>query len=261
MLDALAAKPVPSRPMTRDQLVNNARRFVRPLATLTVLGGALLFVAGPGCADEGIGDPCTPEQEYNKDFVGFDEKEVNVESKSFQCRTRICLVNHFRGRVSCPYGQGIGGEAPAGPGGSPCKIPGTQTLIEGAKVCKGGDNQGLTCTSDDGCPNSPATTAKPLCDFADTKKQSQVSPQCLDRTSDKAVYCSCRCADIHGQRPADQTFCACPDGFQCERLVTSIGQGNEGLTGSYCIKSHTQFDAVSACTQGDCDLNSKTKCN
>lgn len=235
MLDALGAKPVPSRTMTRDVLVKSASRMVRPLATAIVLGGSLLFVAGPGCGDEGIGDPCTPEQEFDPNFLGFDEKEVNVESKSFQCRTRLCLVNHFRGRVSCPYGQGPGGEAP--PGGKNCTIPGTETPIEGAK--------------------DPATN-----DFVDTRKKSSVAAQCVDRASDKAVYCSCRCADINGQRPSDQTFCDCPDGFSCERLVTSIGQGNEGLTGSYCIKTNTKYDPTTACTQGECDPNDKTRnCN
>jgi len=214
--------------MTRDALVKSASRFARPLATAIVVGGTLLFVAGPGCADEGIGDPCTPEQEYNADFLGFDEKEVNVESKSFQCRTRLCLVNHFRGRVSCPYGQNAEGQGP--PNGDNCKIPGTADTVEGAK--------------------DPATG-----DFVDTRRKSTVSPQCSDRKADSAVYCSCRCADINGQRPSDQTFCDCPEGFQCERLVTSIGQGNEGLTGSYCIKSNTKYDSTTACTQGDCDLN------
>jgi hypothetical protein len=246
MLDALAAKTVPSRTMTRDQLVMTSTpslklgplsRLVRPLVTAFVLGGSLLFIAGPGCGDEGIGDPCTPEQEYNADFLGFDEKEVNVESKSFQCRTRLCLVNHFRGRVSCPYGQGAGGEPPAGTD-QRCKIPGTDTPIEGAKDQATGE-------------------------YVDTRKKSSVSPQCVDRAADKTVYCSCRCADINGQRPGDQTFCDCPDGFACERLVTSIGGGaNEGLTGSYCIKKNTKYDPTTACTQGDCDPTDKTRnCN
>lgn len=205
------------------------------MTTTLVLGGALLFVVGTGCADEGIGDPCTPEQEYNADFLGFDEKQVIVESKSFQCRTRLCLVNHFRGRVSCPYGQGLGGEAPQG--GSRCTIPGTETPIEGEKDPVSGD-------------------------FIDRSKQSKVLPQCIDRTADKAVYCSCRCADINGERPSDQTFCDCPDGFTCERLVTSIDQGNEGLTGSYCIKTNTKFDQATSCKQGECNIEDKTRnCN
>jgi hypothetical protein len=207
--------------MTRDHLVKIASRFGRPLATVFALGAMLLVVAGPGCAEEGIGDPCTPEQEYNADFTGFDKKEVNIESKSFQCRTRLCLVNHFQGRVTCPYGQGPNGEAPAG-GKSSCTVPGSTTAIEG--------------------------TADPV----SGKKDSTVKPQCLDRSAANAVYCSCRCADINGQKPSGQTFCDCPDGFTCERLVTSIGQGNEGLTGSYCIKTNTKYDPNTVCSQGTC---------
>jgi hypothetical protein len=219
----------------RSPLSRFAYRYGRPLLTTILLGAGVLLVTAPGCGSEGIGDPCTPEQEYDATFLGFDEKEVNVESKSFQCRTRLCLVNHFRGRVSCPYGQGPGGEPP--PGGSSCKIPGTSDEITGAK--------------------DPKTN-----DFIDARKKSSVSPQCVDRAADKAVYCSCRCADINGQRPSDQTFCDCPDGFTCERLVTSIGQGNEGLTGSYCIKKGTNYDPTTACTVGECDRNDKTRqCN
>ena len=195
MLDDERFGEVPSRPtMTRGILT----------ALALTIG---LVLVSPGCSDEGVGDPCTPEQEYNASFLGFSEKEVNVESKSFQCRTRICLVNHFRGRASCPYGQSIDGTGPLpgktiGQSGGPCGIPGSESPITG---------------------------------------------------KDKAVYCSCRCADINGQKPSDQVFCDCPDGFTCSQLVTSIGGGNEGLTGSYCIKSGTEFNKDSACNQGDCD--------
>jgi len=57
------------------------------------------------CQSGGVGDPCTPEDEYNPQFSGFKVTEENIESRSFQCETRICLVNHFQGRVSCPLGQ------------------------------------------------------------------------------------------------------------------------------------------------------------
>src|SRR6185369_5549921 len=162
MLDALARKTVPSR-ITMTPMVTAALRHSRPLVTVMLFCGSLLALSAPapGCKEEGIGDPCTPEQEYNTDFLGFDEKEVNVESKSFQCRTRLCLVNHFRGRVSCPYGQGAGGEAP--PGGAACTVPGSATQISGK------DSSGQ---------------------FLDPKKQSTVSAQCVDRSADKAVYCS-----------------------------------------------------------------------
>lgn len=57
------------------------------------------------CQSGGIGDPCIPEDEYNANFAGFKMTEENIESRSFQCSTRICLVNHFQGRVTCPLGQ------------------------------------------------------------------------------------------------------------------------------------------------------------
>ena len=65
---------------------------------------AVTAVVSQGCNRGGVGDPCIPEQEFDTSFAGFDPGEVNVESKSFQCLTRLCLVNHFRGRVTCPYG-------------------------------------------------------------------------------------------------------------------------------------------------------------
>lgn len=211
MLDAVTRDKVPFATMTRSFVI------------AALVGGGLL-AASPGCSEEGVGDPCTPEQEYVQTFNGFDPGEVNIESKSFQCRTRVCLVNHFRGRVSCPYGQDSSGSGPDGADG--CKVPGTNTAITGN-------------------PN-------------DTAKLAKVEPQCTERTADKAVYCSCRCADINGDKPSDQTFCDCPDGFMCAPLVTSIGTGNEGLTGSYCIKQGTQYqDGTCAAGSSNCDATKK----
>src|SRR6185436_20360000 len=139
--------------------------MTRWLATAILLGGVLLM-ASPGCADEGIGDPCTPEQEFDVSFNGFDEKQVIAESKSFQCRTRLCLVNHFRGRVSCPYGQDREGN-PTNGSDQKCKIPGSTTEI--------------TDLLSDGS-------------FADPTNKARVRPQCVDRSANNAVYCSCRCA-------------------------------------------------------------------
>src|SRR5882672_11007773 len=50
--------------------------------------------------------------------------EANIESCSFQCETRVCIVNHFRGRVSCPYGQKAGVVTDHG-----CHVPGETTPI------------------------------------------------------------------------------------------------------------------------------------
>ena len=78
--------------MLRKAVVLSA--FLSPLA---------LFAQG--CQSGGVGDPCIPEDEYLPNFGGFAASEVNIESRSFQCETRVCLVNHFRGRVTCPLGQ------------------------------------------------------------------------------------------------------------------------------------------------------------
>lgn len=76
-----------------------------------------------GCPSGGVGDPCTPEDEYSPTFAGFDEGETNAETRSFQCETRVCLVNHFRGRVSCPYGN------TDATGGGTCYLPGSKDQV------------------------------------------------------------------------------------------------------------------------------------
>jgi hypothetical protein len=113
----------------------------------------LLGLAALGCEPGGVGDPCTPEDEYQNNFNGFQVTEVNVESRSFQCETRVCLVNHFQGRVSCPGGQ-TQAEAETSP---KCSIPGTQVTNATDQI------------------------------------KVQVPPQLVKRQTEQAVYCSCRC--------------------------------------------------------------------
>jgi hypothetical protein len=192
------------------------RSFIAVVA-LGVASVALTPALLEGCSQTGVGDPCVPEQEYDPTFSGFDPGEVNVESKSFDCQTRLCLANHFEGRVTCPYGQDSTGAPPAGKdqNGNPiagCVVPGTTTAIVGAT----GSNAGKT-----------------------------VQPQCLARTPDKAVYCSCHCANVQGNTNDGENYCTCPEGYACTQLVSSTGQSNEGLTGGYCIKSGTAYDSTS----------------
>jgi hypothetical protein len=108
-----------------------------------------------GCQSGGIGDPCVPEDEYQQFFSGYGITEVNLESRSFQCETRLCLVNHFQGRVSCPYGQSEI-ETMQGDSNRRCHVPGT-------------------------------TGAENLIQVA-------VNPQYQGRRPVDSVYCSCRCA-------------------------------------------------------------------
>jgi hypothetical protein len=89
--------------------------IVRRISSYLTVLVAALGVVTTACESGGVGDPCIPEDEYRQNFPGFNKEEVNVESRSFQCETRVCLVANFQGRVSCPYGTK----------GGTCSIPGT----------------------------------------------------------------------------------------------------------------------------------------
>ena len=168
---------------------------------------ALAAAAATGCESGGVGDPCTPEDEFFDNFSGFSLGEVNVESRSFQCETRVCLVNKFQGRVSCPYGTN-------GPGGVPADADATPTV-----------NHRLECT----VPSFGTAVTVP------------VLPQRVDRTPEVSVYCSCRC---DGADP-NARYCECPSGFECAEIVVSRSNQNTGqeqLAGSYCIRSGSDVD-------------------
>ena len=167
-----------------------------------ILAPSILCLGYAGCASGGVGDPCIPEDEYQTQFEGFSVDEVNVESRSFQCETRLCLVNHFQGRVSCPYGQ-TADDVNTKPGTDParCRVPGTSG-------------------------EDPADQITAVIDSQD-----------LDRRPENAVYCSCRC---DGPDP-NARYCECPSGFSCEKLVDDLGLGSGQLAGSYCVREGTVY--------------------
>jgi hypothetical protein len=70
--------------------------------------GELAFLAcsdsPPLSAASPLGSVCVAELEEEPDFNGFRLGEVTV-SEQDSCESGLCLVAHFQGRVSCPYGQ------------------------------------------------------------------------------------------------------------------------------------------------------------
>lgn len=168
------------------------------LLVSTVSAGTGAF----GCKAGGVGDPCIPEDEYTSKFSGFGEAEANVESRSFQCETRVCIANHFRGRVSCPYGQ----------------------TEEVAKALENGQ----------AVPDTPGACYVPS---SDTPVTVPVAPQALKRRAQDTVYCSCRCEGPD----KTASYCDCPSGYSCLPLVPDLGLGQAQLVGKYCIKNGTDY--------------------
>jgi hypothetical protein len=219
------------------------------------------------CQSGGVGDPCTPEYESDPQFSGFALTEGYIESRSFQCGTRICLVNHFQGRVSCPLGQAAeaitdcGG--PSGANDDLCDKAHGETCALAADYSLGcdpsdkdacaGPPRRFVCHKPNNCQQPSATPAdnagKDCCvPGTDTPVGVPVCAQCdqhSNRDAAQAVYCSCRCgiADGAPEEP-DFNFCTCPTGFTCSEIRPYLGPrfGDPLLTGKYCIKEGTAYD-------------------
>jgi hypothetical protein len=218
--------------------------MTRWIITAIAVGAITALSAAPGCAATGVGDPCTPDEEYDPTFQGFAIEDVSTESKSYVCLTRLCLVNHFQGRVTCPYGQTAPGAGPAGPAGS-----------NAAAV-----NSNLGCSIPGSSPTAATTsweisaTNVSVAGFASGSVPAQVTGAGAgDRTANSTVYCSCRCAGLDGDTSNGANYCACPDNYTCTPLVTSIGAGDSGLTGSYCVKNGSAYAAATTNTASTCD--------
>jgi hypothetical protein len=104
--------------MTRHTLVSG----------LTVLAFGAIAIA---CKAGGVGDPCIPNDEFSATYGGASESGAQIEDRSFQCETRVCLIKHFRGRVTCPFGNPAGGSLYSG-SDKDCLVPGTSEVVGAA---------------------------------------------------------------------------------------------------------------------------------
>jgi hypothetical protein len=194
------------------------RRTARRVLGVGLASGTWMLL--PACEPGGVGDPCTPEAEYNPDFGGFDLREVYVESASFQCETRLCLINHFQGRVSCPYGQTPQGLSLPGDHPERCRLPGWG---EGAV--------------------SEVVTVP-------------VRAWNTERPASRAVYCSCRC---DGPEP-NARYCSCPAGYVCRSLVPDLKTSSQQLVGSYCVKAGSDYQESDAARPSCSDSPAHDSC-
>lgn len=102
-------------------------------------------IATPGA----LGDFCMPPDEYSTAFSGFDDGETNVATGYAGCESGICLVHHFRGRASCPYGSEFG---------TTCETPAGEpvTALVRAQLLERPPEDAILCSCQCGGPNPDA---------------------------------------------------------------------------------------------------------
>ena len=177
-------------------MLNRIGACVLALVTIACSGGRVAGDAIPNEVDDAavdaparrfdggaLGRACIPGDEGQRYFSGYELSEVNLEPPSDACLGGICLVNHFQGRVTCPYGQ------------SDQEAMGNGTRAESEL-----------------CHTAPGANAASRVALA-------VAPQAERRRPTDAVYCTCRCA---GPDPS-ANYCACPSGFECVEVVPFEG--------------------------------------
>jgi hypothetical protein len=184
-----------------------------------VEGGAEGGTEGGSATDAAasVGSPCTPSLEGSPTFGGFQAGAVTLDEANPACPGAVCLVNHFQGLTSCPYGQDSQGRPSAG-ASTACTVPGTSTPVRPGAIV-GGET---------------------------------VEPWCADRRASGAVECSCRCASVDGTTSDGASYCACPAGFTCTQVVPAVESGDP-RAGGYCIRNASAFDPSSYC-HATCDV-------
>lgn len=205
------------------------RTFMRAGGLVTMLTAFAALALG-ACESGGVGDPCIPEDEYRENFAGFKLSEENIESRSFQCKTRLCLVNHFQGRVSCPQGQA----APKNctDTGVTCDNEGEECVDAGAIIV---DCDPTPCGEEGHNPED--------CNAADNSNEACGGEVC----DEDGRYCHC------GNDDCPEGYICDPDVKQCVTRVCSLADP-EG-DAEHCYVPGTNIPVVpEVCAQ--CESNS-----
>lgn len=149
---------------------------------VSIISGLGLQIAcsNDEAADTQLGLTCTRQaaDEQEPAFAGYSASEVNLAFSSIAHRVDdFCLIYHFQGRSSCPYGQ-------------------TETEI--ATLPATDPARCRVTTGDLSMTDQPVDVA--------------VLPQLVDRPPEKTIYNSCACSGTD----ASQKYCDCPSGMHCE---------------------------------------------
>jgi hypothetical protein len=131
-------------------------------------------------SDANFGAPCIPRSESNPEFGGYSPGTVEWDRKTLMCGGDACIVDHFQGRASCPYGQ-------------------TESEIKSLASSDPARCRATFLTG--GISADPVVVP--------------VAPQKVGRRAEDAIYCSCEC---NGPPVVGQAYCACPTGFACTAL-------------------------------------------
>ena len=215
---------------------------------LAVLSVGALGVVPVACQSGGVGDPCTPEDEYSATFGGFHTEHANIESRSFQCATRICLVNHFQGRVSCPLGQdGTKLVNCGGTGDPPLRPPAKRASPP-------------MCTRRRASSASPATRPAPRrpAPPAGPRLQGgacQCTGTCLPRTINGVDYYCQPAPGRHGRAVLQSFVCHKPG--NCQQAATRPDTQNAGK--DCCVPGTDTPVGVTVCGQCGTDVQARRR--
>jgi len=124
----------------------------------TLMTQRMVFLGCPRLEPQlALGERCFSEDEYQPDFAGYTAAQVNIEEHASMCESKICIQNHFEGRVSCREGQAEGGGGCLTPGGNIVTVPVAPQLVtrpaDVASICScqcAGSGPGPYCT----CPEN-----------------------------------------------------------------------------------------------------------